>query len=126
MCIRDRYNKILENSISIVTPNKLANSGKYSAYNALRSMAKQRNVRFLYETNVGAGLPVISTLSDLIHSGDKIRRIEAVLSGTLSFIFNNFTSGKKFSDIVREAQRRGYTEPDPRVDQSGTDEARKL
>ncbi len=120
------YATILDHSISIVTPNKIANSGKMSAYRNLRSIAKRRNVRLLYETNVGAGLPVINTLTDLLTSGDRIIRIEAVLSGTLSFIFNNFKKGVSFSDIVLEAQRKGYTEPDPRVDLSGMDVARKL
>jgi aspartokinase/homoserine dehydrogenase 1 len=83
-------------------------------------------VQFLFETNVGAGLPVIKPLNDLLHSGDRILRIEAVLSGTLSFIFNQFRNGSSFADIVREAQKRGYTEPDPRVDLSGRDVARKL
>ncbi len=120
------YETILNHSISIVTPNKIANSGKLANYVKLFETAKRRNVRFLYETNVGAGLPVISTLKDLLTSGDTIIKIEAVLSGTLSFIFNNFKPGTKFSDIVHEAHRRGYTEPDPRVDLSGMDVARKL
>jgi len=124
--ITRHYAEILNQSISIVTPNKIANSGKMSVYRNLRDIAKRRNVRMLYETNVGAGLPVINTLSDLLTSGDRIIRIEAVLSGTLSFIFNNFKKGTLFSDIVKEAQQRGYTEPDPRVDLSGMDVARKL
>ena len=120
------YSEILENSISIVTPNKIANSDSYKNYLNLRNIAKKRNVRFLYETNVGAGLPVINTLTDLLTSGDEIRKIEAVLSGTLSFIFNNFKEGTAFSEIVKQAQEKGYTEPDPRVDLSGKDVARKL
>ena len=120
------YADILSHSISIVTPNKVANSGSYKQYNLLREKANKGNVRFLYETNVGAGLPVINTLNDLMSSGDRIIRIEAVLSGTLSFIFNNFLEGSSFSDIVKEAMKRGYTEPDPRVDLSGKDVARKL
>ena len=120
------YEAILDQSISIVTPNKIANSGTLNDYLKLRNISKKRNVRFLYETNVGAGLPVISTLKDLLASGDTILKIEAVLSGTLSFIFNNFKAGTKFSDIVLEAHRRGYTEPDPRIDLSGMDVARKL
>ena len=120
------YETVLDHSISIVTPNKIANSGKLKDYLKLRNISKKRNVRFLYETNVGAGLPVISTLQDLLASGDTILKIEAVLSGTLSFIFNNFKTGTKFSDIVHEAHRRGYTEPDPRIDLSGMDVARKL
>lgn len=121
-----RYATILDHSISIVTPNKIANSGKMSNYRKLRGIAKKRNVRFLYETNVGAGLPVINTLTDLLTSGDRILKIEAVLSGTLSFIFNNYKAGTSFSKIVREAKERGYTEPDPRDDLSGLDVARKL
>lgn len=120
------YAEIMKNSISIVTPNKLANSDTYKNYLNLRTIAKERNVRFLYETNVGAGLPVINTLNDLLTSGDQIKRIEAVLSGTLSFIFNNFKEGTHFSDIVKQAQEKGYTEPDPRIDLSGKDVARKL
>ena len=120
------YADVLKNSISIVTPNKVANSGKYEQYLNLRENANKGNVRFLYETNVGAGLPVITTLNDLMSSGDRIIRIEAVLSGTLSFIFNNFNAGTSFSHIVKEAKKRGYTEPDPRIDLSGKDVARKL
>lgn len=124
--IVDLYPEILNKSISIVTPNKIANSGPYSRYKMLREAASKANVRFLYETNVGAGLPVINTLNDLMSSGDRIIRIEAVLSGTLSFIFNNFKVGNSFSEIVLEAKKRGYTEPDPRIDLSGMDVARKL
>ncbi|MFM1745321.1 MAG: bifunctional protein: aspartokinase, partial [Bacteroidota bacterium] len=124
--VAKHYDAILGSSISVVTPNKVANSGSMKSYLRLREIARRRNVNFLYETNVGAGLPVINTLNDLITSGDRILRIEAVLSGTLSFIFNTFSAGTKFSDIVREAKRLGYTEPDPRVDLSGLDVARKL
>lgn len=120
------YETILDGSINIVTPNKIANSGKFDSYRRLREITKKRNVNFLYETNVGAGLPVISTLKDLLTSGDRIIRIEAVLSGTLSFIFNSFDGTVPFSTIVKEAKKRGYTEPDPREDLSGLDVARKL
>jgi aspartokinase/homoserine dehydrogenase 1 len=120
------YPDVLSNSISIVTPNKLANSGSYRQYKRLHDLALQHNVRFLYETNVGAGLPVINTLNSLITSGDRILSIEAVLSGTLSFIFNTFRKGVSFASTVKEARERGYTEPDPRVDLSGKDVARKL
>jgi aspartokinase/homoserine dehydrogenase 1 len=120
------YETILDGSINIVTPNKIANSGKFDSYRRLREISKKRNVHFLYETNVGAGLPVISTLKDLLTSGDRIIRIEAVLSGTLSFIFNSFDGTVPFSTIVKEAKKRGYTEPDPREDLSGLDVARKL
>lgn len=120
------YEQILSASISIVTPNKLANSGSMADYLKLRGIAAKYRAKFLYETNVGAGLPVISTLRDLLQSGDEVMRIEAVLSGSLSFIFNNFVKDAKFSDVVREAQRRGFTEPDPRIDLSGMDVARKV
>jgi aspartokinase/homoserine dehydrogenase 1 len=120
------YPDIMEHSISIVTPNKIANSSSYSNYRKLQSIAKKRNIRFMYETNVGAGLPVITTLKDLMGSGDRIIRIEAVLSGTLSYIFNTFKEGTAFDEIVKQAQEKGYTEPDPRIDLSGKDVARKL
>ena len=120
------YPAILRSSISIVTPNKKANSGSLAEYRELRASAKRGNVKFFYETNVGAGLPVIGTLTDLLASGDRVVKIEAVLSGTLSYIFNSFRAGDRFSEIVREAKRRGYTEPDPRDDLSGADVARKL
>ncbi len=120
------YPEALASSISVVTPNKRANAGSYSQWMALRESAARGNVKFFYETNVGAGLPVIGTLSDLLSSGDEIVRIEAILSGTLSFIFNTVRRGTSFSEIVKEAKRRGYTEPDPRDDLCGKDVARKL
>jgi aspartokinase/homoserine dehydrogenase 1 len=120
------YETILESSISISTPNKIATSSSYLQYQRLKTIAAKRGVQFVYETNVGAGLPVISTLNDLIASGDHILRIEGVLSGSMSFIFNNFEEGRRFSDIVKEARERGYTEPDPRDDLSGSDVRRKL
>ncbi len=120
------YFPILNSNISIVTPNKVANSGKYSQYVSLRDISKKRNVKFLYETNVGAGLPIINTLQGLINSGDQIHKIEAVLSGTLAYIFNTFSPNNKFVDIVKDAKAKGYTEPDPRDDLSGTDVARKI
>lgn len=120
------YEEILSASISVVTPNKRANSGKYDDYKKLKLAAIQHDVKYLYETNVGAGLPVINTLNDLLSSGDKILKIEAVLSGSLSYIFNNFKGERRFSDAVREAMRLGYTEPDPRDDLSGMDVARKI
>ena len=120
------YEAILENSISISTPNKIATSSAFLQYQRLKNIANKRGVQFLYETNVGAGLPVISTLTDLINSGDQILKIEGVLSGSLSFIFNSFKSGMKFSEIVKEAGRRGFTEPDPRVDLNGIDVRRKI
>lgn len=120
------YFPILNSNISIVTPNKVANSGSYNQYVSLRDISKKRNVKFLYETNVGAGLPIINTLQGLINSGDQIHKIEAVLSGTLSYIFNTFSPTNKFVDIVKDAKAKGYTEPDPRDDLSGTDVARKI
>ncbi len=119
------YKTILGASISIVTPNKIANSSQYNNYLEYKALANQYGVQFLYETNVGAGLPVISTLGDLLKSGDKVLQIEAVLSGSLSFIFNSFVGDAVFTEVVREAKERGYTEPDPRDDLSGKDVARK-
>ena len=124
--IIEHYPQILKSSISISTPNKVAVSGPYEQYKNLKELADQNSVKFFYETNVGAGLPVLTTLTDLIYSGDRILRIEGVLSGSLSFIFNSFNGEKPFSAIVKEAQAAGYTEPDPRIDLSGKDVARKL
>ena len=120
------YPSILASIISIVTPNKIANSGSYNDYIELKQLATKNAGKFMYETNVGAGLPVINTLQNLKLSGDKIIKIEGVLSGTLSYIFNNFTGDKKFSDVVKEATSKGYTEPDPREDLNGNDVARKI
>ena len=120
------YKQILQKSISVVTPNKIACTQSMSNYNELKKTALRYRARFLFETNVGAGLPVINTLSDLIKSGDEIIRIEAVLSGSLNFIFNNFSEKVKFVDVVRQACEQGYTEPDPRVDLSGIDVMRKI
>lgn len=120
------YAEVLGHSISVVTCNKIANSGPYARYRQLREAARQHGADFYYETNVGAGLPIIRTLRDLRTSGDRVERIEAILSGTISFIFNNFRGGAAFHDVVREAQRRGYTEPDPRDDLNGRDFMRKI
>lgn len=120
------YMRILDASISISTPNKLAASATYEQYRHLKQLADKRGVQWRYETNVGAGLPIITTLNDLIHSGDRIIRIEGILSGTLSYLFNHFRAGTRFSDIVKNAQRLGLTEPDPRDDLSGADVRRKL
>lgn len=119
------YEDILSANISIVTPNKKANSSSMESYKRLKETAFKRGVKFLYETNVGAGLPVINTMNDLLLSGDKVIRIEAVLSGTLNFIFSSFEEGRKFCDVVQEAREKGYTEPDPRDDLNGMDVARK-
>lgn len=124
--VTDCYEAILNANISVVTPNKKANSGTWEKYQKLKSVAFKRGVKFFYETNVGAGLPVINTLNDLLLSGDKVITIEGVLSGTLNFIFSAFVEGKKFSEVVREAKAMGYTEPDPRDDLSGMDVARKI
>jgi aspartokinase/homoserine dehydrogenase 1 len=120
-----QYGAILESSIPIVTPNKRANSGSLEYYRKLTGLAKTRGIPYLYEVTVCAGLPVISTLRDLFLSGDKVRRIEAVVSGTLSYIFNNYDGKKPFSALVREAHAKGYTEPDPRDDLNAMDAARK-
>lgn len=120
------YPMLLKSSISIVTPNKVANSGSYADYKLLRELALKYGVKFLYETNVGAGLPIISTIDGLITSGDKFVKIEAILSGTLSYIFNNFGPELPFAEAVRDAKVKGFTEPDPRDDLSGLDVARKI
>lgn len=124
--IPDLYQKIFKASINVATPNKVAASSVYDNYLQLKQLAKQHNVQFLFETNVGAGLPVISTMRNLIHSGDRIIKIEAVLSGSVSYIFNNFDGKRPFSELVAEARTLGYTEPDPRDDLSGADVKRKI
>lgn len=121
-----RYAEWLGRGINVITPNKKGNTGTLAQYRAVREAARRRGRYFLYETNVGAGLPVIHTLRDLLDTGDEVLRIEGVLSGTLSYIFNTFDGVKPFSQVVREAHARGYTEPDPRDDLSGMDVARKL
>lgn len=120
------YSKYLKHSISVVACNKIACSGNIEYYNELKQLSRQYNASFLFETNVGAGLPVIDTLSHLITSGDKVNTIQAVLSGSLNFIFNNFNAETTFYDVVKQAQEEGYTEPDPRIDLSGIDVARKV
>lgn len=122
----EMYPKLLERSVSVIACNKIAASSEYENYLRLKGLAREYNANFFFETNVGAGLPVITTLGDLIRSGDKVNRIEAVLSGTLNFVFNNYDGSRKFADVVRQAQEEGYTEPDPRLDLSGTDVARKI
>jgi aspartokinase/homoserine dehydrogenase 1 len=120
------YPRWLERGIHIITPNKKANTGTMEFYRTLRSITRARNRHYLYETTVGAGLPIINTLRDLVQTGDQVLRIEGVLSGTLSYIFNTFDGTRPFSEILRDAQRQGFTEPDPRDDLSGTDVGRKL
>lgn len=122
----EAYPRLLQKSVSVVACNKIAASSEYEKYQQLKDLAREYNANFLFETNVGAGLPVINTLNDLRRSGDRIRRIEAVLSGTLNFVFNNYDGSRSFSSVVRQAQAEGYTEPDPRLDLSGTDVARKI
>jgi len=119
------YPALLGAGVSVVAANKIANSGSHASWRALREAALGGGARFLYGANVGAGLPVVSTLRDLVVTGDEVLRIEAVLSGTISFIFNNLSSARTFSSLVREAMARGYAEPDPRVDLSALDAARK-
>ncbi|MEO8147836.1 MAG: bifunctional aspartate kinase/homoserine dehydrogenase I [Bacteroidia bacterium] len=120
------YEALLQKSISVVASNKIACSSTYEKYERLKDIAREFNTSFLFETNVGAGLPVIVTLNDLTQSGDEIHRIEAVLSGTLNFVFNNYDGTKSFASIVKQAQDEGYTEPDPRLDLSGVDVMRKI
>ena len=124
--VASTYSDVLDASINVVTPNKIANSGSLKTYKKLRDLALRKNVFFLYETNVGAGLPIISTLKDLIQSGDKIIKIEAILSGTLNYLFSTMSEAKTFSATVKEAKELGYTEPDPRLDLNGKDVGRKV
>ncbi|MEI2271194.1 bifunctional aspartate kinase/homoserine dehydrogenase I [Sphingobacterium sp. ML3W] len=120
------YEDIFKSNISIVTCNKIANSGKYAQYKTLRDTAHKHGVDFFYETNVGAGLPIVRVLKDLMLSGDRILKIEAILSGTISYIFNNFKDDATFFNVVKQAQELGYTEPDPRDDLGGIDFMRKM
>ena len=124
--ISELYKSILNSHISIVTPNKKAQSSAYEKYKDLMFYAKKPGSRFLYETSVGAGLPIINSLNDLLKSGDKILKIEAVLSGTLSYLFNNYDGKTPFSELLFKAKELGFTEPDPREDLEGTDVARKI
>lgn len=120
------YNSLLQKSISVIACNKVAASSSLNYYSELKELAKEYNCQFLFETNVGAGLPIIGTLKDLMQSGDTINRIEAVLSGTLNFVFNNYNGSKSFASVVKQAQEEGYTEPDPRLELSGKDVVRKI
>jgi aspartokinase/homoserine dehydrogenase 1 len=120
------YEEIFKSNISVVTCNKIANSGDYAQYRLLRDTARKHGVDFFYETNVGAGLPIVRVLKDLMMSGDRLVRIEAILSGTISYIFNNFVGDASFYDVVKNAQKLGYTEPDPRDDLGGVDFMRKM
>ncbi|MEO6051900.1 MAG: bifunctional aspartate kinase/homoserine dehydrogenase I [Pyrinomonadaceae bacterium] len=120
------YDRLLAKSVSVIACNKIAASSGYAEYLRLKDTAREFGTNFFFETNVGAGLPVINTLNDLLRSGDQINRIEAVLSGTLNFVFNTYDGTQKFAEVVRQAQTEGYTEPDPRLDLSGRDVARKI
>lgn len=120
------YQPLLEHNVSVVACNKIAASSEYADYQKLKKTALKHGVKFRFETNVGAGLPIIGTINDLIHSGDNILKIEAVLSGTLNFIFNEIAEDVPFSEAVRRAKEQGYSEPDPRIDLSGMDVVRKL
>ena len=120
------YKDLLLHNVSVVAANKIAASSKYENYRELKQIARQRGVKYLFETNVGAGLPIINTINDLIHSGDKILKIEAVLSGTLNYIFNKISADIPFSRTIKMAQEERYSEPDPRIDLSGKDVIRKL
>lgn len=124
--VASTYHSYLGNSISVVTCNKIACSSEFENYQKLKDLARTYNAPFLFETNVGAGLPIIDTLKNLIASGDKVLKIQAVLSGSLNFVFNNFNDKTTFHDIVKQAQEEGYTEPDPKIDLSGIDVMRKI
>jgi aspartokinase/homoserine dehydrogenase 1 len=121
-----KYGDILSKYVSIVTPNKIACSSSYDYYNSLKTIAAEKGVKFFYETTVGAGLPVIKTINDLALSGDRILKIEAVLSGTMNFIFSEIGANVPLSAAIRKAKEKGYSEPDPRIDLSGTDVVRKI
>ncbi len=124
--ISDCYSELLSKSIAVVACNKIASSSNYSIYSNLKKLAKKHNTAYLYETNVGASLPVIGTLKDLMQSGDKVTKIEAVLSGTLNFVFNTYNGSETFSSVVQQAREEGYAESDPRIDLSGMDVMRKI
>ncbi len=124
--VSEVYEKYLRQSISVVTCNKIACASDYENYKALKEISRKYNASFLFETNVGAGLPIIDTLKNLINSGDQIYKIQAVLSGSLNFVFNNFNENSTFHNVVEQAQQEGYTEPDPKIDLSGVDVARKI
>lgn len=124
--VAELYRNILNNNISVVTANKVAASSDFENYTSLKEIAKQKGVKFLFETNVGAGLPIINTLNDLVNSGDRILKIGAVLSGTLNFIFNTISEDVPLSKTIKMAKEQGYSEPDPRLDLNGVDVARKI
>ena len=124
--VAEVYDRLFEKSIAIVACNKIACSSPYANYKKLKDLAREHNAAFHFETNVGASLPIIGALNDLLRSGDEVKKIQAVLSGTLNFVFNNYDTKRSFADVVRQAQKEGYTEPDPRLDLSGKDVMRKI
>ena len=124
--VAEVYERLLQKAVAVVACNKIACSSSYHRYKKLKELSNEFNASFLFETNVGAGLPIIGTLTDLLRSGDKVQSIEAVLSGTLNFVFNNYDGKRLFADVVKQAQDEGYTEPDPRLDLSGKDVMRKI
>jgi len=124
--VSEVYEKYLRNSISVVTCNKIACASSFNNYKTLKEVSRKYNASFLFETNVGAGLPIIDTLKNLINSGDRVHKIQAVLSGSLNFVFNTFDTNSTFHNVVEAAQKEGYTEPDPKIDLSGIDVARKI
>ncbi|CAL2087872.1 bifunctional aspartate kinase/homoserine dehydrogenase I [Tenacibaculum sp. 190524A02b] len=124
--VSEVYEKYLRNNIAVVTCNKIACASQLENYKTLKQISRKYNAPFLFETNVGAGLPIIDTLKNLVASGDRVHKIQAVLSGSLNFVFNNFNTSTTFHDVVTEAQNQGYTEPDPKIDLSGVDVARKI
>ncbi len=120
------YASLLRKSVGVVACNKIASSSTYENYQSIKNLAREYNTSYLFETNVGASLPIIGTLNDLVRSGDKVKKIEAVLSGTLNFVFNNYDGSRPFAEVVKQAQDEGYAEPDPRIDLGGTDVMRKI
>jgi aspartokinase/homoserine dehydrogenase 1 len=124
--IAETYKYFLKNNINVVTCNKIACADSFKNYKELKNISKKYDTSFLFETNVGAGLPIIDTLNNLINSGDKIISIEAILSGSLNFIFNNYNNSNTFKEVVQKAMDEGFTEPDPKIDLSGIDVARKI
>jgi len=124
--IAELYNDLLEHNVSVVAANKIAASSSYENYEGLKNLARKKGIKYLFETNVGAGLPIINTINNLINSGDRILKMEAVLSGTLNFIFNTISAEIPLSKSIKMAQEARYSEPDPRIDLSGKDVIRKL
>jgi aspartokinase/homoserine dehydrogenase 1 len=124
--VASQYHQLLQKSVAVVACNKIAASSSFNRYRELKDLAREFNAPLLFETNVGAALPIIGTLNDLCKSGDRIIKMEAVLSGTLNFVFNNYDGSRSFASVVKQAQDEGYTEPDPRLDLSGTDVMRKI